>query len=42
MVSKSFSKHSTSLCIQSIVATVYDVINGNYVMHYALKEYRIL
>ena len=41
MVSKSFQKHSISLCIQSIVATVYDVINGNYVINYALKEYII-
>ena len=41
MVSKSFKEHSISLCIQSIVATVYDVINGNYVINYALKEYII-
>ena len=41
MVSESFKEHSISLCIQSIVATVYDVINGNYVINYALKEYII-
>ena len=39
MVSKIFKEHSISFCIQSIVATVYDVINGNYVINYALKEY---
>ena len=41
MVSKSFKEHSISFCIQSIVATVYDVINGNYVINYARKEYII-
>ena len=41
MVSKSFKEHSMSLCIQSTVARDHGIINGNYVINYALKEYII-
>ena len=39
MFSKSFKEHNISLCIQSIVAPVYDIINDNNVINHALKEY---